>query len=226
MSINVLPVFPVREQPLNAVPRDMITRGRPPKIDFADRPAWANRLLAARRRSGLTQAQLAAAAGLSQSTIADYEVGRSEPSLNSMARLAKALQVDVEFLITTNPAKERGETDAEHNTKQDTVPAVEYSDSSKNDGLFIYAYKNIEKMLREEQPHARYKAPDAFLGLTRSAWSMALTMSTEKSLQERIDYAVTALRMAQRAFAKFPGGIYVDDTEEDQEASEAAPGNR
>lgn len=44
----------------------------------------------ARRRSGLSQAQLAARAGTSQATVSAYESGRKEPSVRTLARLLAA----------------------------------------------------------------------------------------------------------------------------------------
>ena len=43
-----------------------------------------------RRRTGLTQAQLAAAAGTSQPTIAGYESGKKSPTLRTLTRIARA----------------------------------------------------------------------------------------------------------------------------------------
>jgi transcriptional regulator with XRE-family HTH domain len=47
----------------------------------------------ARRRSGLTQAELARRAGTSQATISAYEHGRKEPSVETLGRLLAACGV-------------------------------------------------------------------------------------------------------------------------------------
>jgi transcriptional regulator with XRE-family HTH domain len=47
-------------------------------------------LRAARRASGLTQAQLASRTGTSQATVSAYENGRKQPSLDTLARLLAA----------------------------------------------------------------------------------------------------------------------------------------
>jgi transcriptional regulator with XRE-family HTH domain len=47
-------------------------------------------IVAARRRSGLTQAELAARAGTSQPVISAYEHGRRDPSFHTLARLIAA----------------------------------------------------------------------------------------------------------------------------------------
>lgn len=53
-----------------------------------------------RRRTGLSQAALAAAAGTSQPTIAAYERGRKVPSVDTLRRLAEAagLEMRVDFV--------------------------------------------------------------------------------------------------------------------------------
>ena len=47
-------------------------------------------LRTARLRAGLTQTALAARAGTSQATISDYETGRKQPSVATLARLLAA----------------------------------------------------------------------------------------------------------------------------------------
>ena len=57
-------------------------------------------LRSARRRAGLTQAELAARAGTSQATISAYEHGRKAPSIETLGRLLAA----VGARLTTVPA--------------------------------------------------------------------------------------------------------------------------
>lgn len=60
------------------------------------------KLLAAhRRRSGLTQAQLAEMSGLSVDMIAKVETGTASPSFRTVDAVASALEVDVAELFTT-----------------------------------------------------------------------------------------------------------------------------
>ncbi|QCR42466.1 hypothetical protein C1N91_01790 [Curtobacterium sp. SGAir0471] len=57
----------------------------------AAHPVVASELIrAARLRAGLTQVQLAARAGVTQSVISTYENGRREPSLAALQRLVRA----------------------------------------------------------------------------------------------------------------------------------------
>lgn len=54
------------------------------------------RALRARRRAvGLTQEQLGNAIGRDQAAISDYERGKNAPSMETLARLADALDCDV-----------------------------------------------------------------------------------------------------------------------------------
>lgn len=52
--------------------------------------SWGDQLRAARRRSGLSQRELAARAGTSQATIAAYERGRKLPTIEVYDRLLAA----------------------------------------------------------------------------------------------------------------------------------------
>jgi len=53
----------------------------------------------ARRRAGLTQAELAALAGTTQSGIARWESGRTSPSLDDVRRLVRLCGLDLEVAI-------------------------------------------------------------------------------------------------------------------------------
>ena len=55
-------------------------------------------LRSARLRAGISQTQLAARSGISQSVISAYESGRREPSVAALRRLATALGTRVELV--------------------------------------------------------------------------------------------------------------------------------
>ena len=59
---------------------------------------FALALVRLRRAAGLTQRQLAAAAGVSQPNICDYERGRCPPTLRVTVRLADALGCSLDAL--------------------------------------------------------------------------------------------------------------------------------
>jgi len=64
-----------------------------------------------RLSKGLTQAELAALAGTSQSSIARLENGSSPPSLSYLRRVAKALDATVDVKIISNVSDGPGEED-------------------------------------------------------------------------------------------------------------------
>lgn len=57
-----------------------------------------------RLEKGLTQVQLATAAGITQSTLSLIESGRSGASFQTAARLAAALGISVDSLVTNQDA--------------------------------------------------------------------------------------------------------------------------
>jgi predicted nucleotidyltransferase/DNA-binding XRE family transcriptional regulator len=72
-------------------------------------------LRAARKAAGLTQAELARRAGVTQSVISAYEAGRREPSVATLSRLVDAagatlrLHVEPQVDVRRLPATPRGE---------------------------------------------------------------------------------------------------------------------
>ena len=60
---------------------------------------WYRRLAAARRRTGLTQAEVARRAGIDRSTYAHYEIGRRKPEPEVAVLLARVLGSTVELLF-------------------------------------------------------------------------------------------------------------------------------
>ena len=63
------------------------------------------RIEARRERLGLTQAQLAAAAGLHQSQVSRFERGDRNPSIKQAAAIAQALRCSVASLLPTVPTR-------------------------------------------------------------------------------------------------------------------------
>ena len=55
---------------------------------------------------GLTQGQLAHKIGTSQSSIGMYESGARQPNFETLEKLAKALDTDIEYLVTGRPRNE------------------------------------------------------------------------------------------------------------------------
>ena len=57
-----------------------------------------------RRRSGQTQAQVAAVTGIPVTVLSAYECGRRQPGVDAVARIVAALGFRVEFVSATTPA--------------------------------------------------------------------------------------------------------------------------
>lgn len=55
-----------------------------------------------RKRRDLTQSELAKKSGVSQSTIAQIESGRKDPSVKTLGKLAKALDVQLAIFFATD----------------------------------------------------------------------------------------------------------------------------
>jgi transcriptional regulator with XRE-family HTH domain len=70
----------------------------PEAFDLNMREA-GERIRAARRDRGWTQDDLAQNVGVSRSAVAQWETGRSGQVRGNMARIAQALQIDVEYLL-------------------------------------------------------------------------------------------------------------------------------
>ena len=52
-----------------------------------------------RTENGMSQKELAQLLGVSQTNIYNYEVGRTEPSIEILIKLAKALNVSIDYLV-------------------------------------------------------------------------------------------------------------------------------
>lgn len=58
---------------------------------------------------GMTQQQLAEEIGSTQQTIAQWELGKRDPRISSLLRLAEALNCNVNELIQTDPSEQGGQ---------------------------------------------------------------------------------------------------------------------
>lgn len=65
--------------------------------------SFASEVKTSRLRAGMTQAQVAEAAGLTQAAVAMIERGDREPSLASARKLAQALGVSLQSLLVNVP---------------------------------------------------------------------------------------------------------------------------
>lgn len=74
-------------------------------IRYAEPMDSATALRSARQRAQLTQDQLAARAGVTQSVISAYESGRRQPSVPTLAALVAATGFELDLRLRTTPRR-------------------------------------------------------------------------------------------------------------------------
>lgn len=99
-----------------------------------------------RRLTGLTQAELAAAAGTSQPTIAAYEGGTKSPNLTTLRRLADAAGLDMTVLFHPRMTREDRRSVALHH-------AIAGKLMDDPDSVLRVARENLARM-RSRHPEA------------------------------------------------------------------------
>lgn len=62
---------------------------------------FAQKLVQARKDAGYSQRQVACLLGISKSTIASYEIGRTQPDIETLGKLADFYEVSTDWLIGT-----------------------------------------------------------------------------------------------------------------------------
>lgn len=67
-----------------------------------------DRLRRLRLLKGMTQTQLARELGVSTSAVGMYEQGRREPDYKTLARMAKLFETSTDFLLGTEPERQKG----------------------------------------------------------------------------------------------------------------------
>lgn len=95
-------------------------------------PTWSVKIHEARKAKGWTQERLAEELGVSQSTITDWERGRTFPRYKNMFYLSKILGIKI---------KEEVETDMKlmsKKSKQDTLQKLEFQNLSKGKQLDLF----------------------------------------------------------------------------------------
>ena len=63
--------------------------------------SFPSKLKSAREKNGFTQREVEAETGIKQSTIASYEIGRTQPDIETIGILADFYGVSVDWLIGT-----------------------------------------------------------------------------------------------------------------------------
>jgi predicted nucleotidyltransferase len=75
---------------------------------MSETPSAGALLRSARARAGLSQAELAARAGVTQSVISVYEAGRRQPALSTLAALVEATGSRLDITVRRPPARLSG----------------------------------------------------------------------------------------------------------------------
>lgn len=87
----------------NAWRHDIFTRRPDVKVAYdalAPKYALIGAMLDARNKKGMTQAEIARRAGTTQSAIARFEAGRTNPTLEFASRLSRALGAKLEIRLS------------------------------------------------------------------------------------------------------------------------------
>lgn len=80
------------------------------------------RLKLLREEKGLKQLDIAKMLGVSRTTYTQYETGKSEPDLTTVAKLADFFGVSVDYLLNKTDIKDPIETIAAHHDGEDWTP--------------------------------------------------------------------------------------------------------
>lgn len=66
---------------------------------------FASKLKAARERKELNQVDVAVALDIPRSTLANYEIGRTEPDIETIGKLVEFYEIDANWLLSTAGGK-------------------------------------------------------------------------------------------------------------------------
>ncbi len=69
--------------------------------------SFPSKLIKARENTGFTQREVARETGIPRSTLANYEIGRTQPDLENLGKLADFYGVSVDWLLGTRGGPEK-----------------------------------------------------------------------------------------------------------------------
>lgn len=125
-----------------------------------------------RKEKKMTQVELSSQADISRSYLADVEAGRYNPSLETLSKLAQALDVEVSTLFKGNAGQQTnsdrtylGSADIDNNNNTKTENVVRTIAAHKTDGYedgltedekiavkaFLEAYRKQKQMVKEKK---------------------------------------------------------------------------
>lgn len=117
------------------------------------------RIRIARRAAKLTQAQLGARCGMADSAIRRYESGRGNPTVETLQRIADALDIPAGELIDTTPQPDR---EFENmcgilNHAGLSIEAAGWSDGTGPDGDYFYIWHDDAASPEEDRITKSYR---------------------------------------------------------------------
>jgi len=95
------------------------------------KPHFGERLAEARRKSALTQADLADKAGIHISHVQRIEAGTSQPTVDVLKRLAEALNVSLDLLVFERPSEAAAQRLADSELIEHFAAVEHFSDDDK-----------------------------------------------------------------------------------------------
>lgn len=112
----------------------------------------AERLIASRKNAHLTQGQAAEAAGINRGMIAKYETEAASPTVFTITKISKALNVSTDYLLGLEHEKEQSpieeiETIAAHETDGADHPLTE----KRLNEILKQAFAEYEKKTKQLQ---------------------------------------------------------------------------
>ncbi len=105
--------------------------------------ALPQQLVAQRERRGLTQSQLGARAGIAAGAISHFETGQRLPSLESLVRLAEALECSLDQLL----GRQTPEQAAQHMALIDPI----FARASRSDAQTLDAVRRVTAALLDQK---------------------------------------------------------------------------
>jgi len=105
---------------------------------------FGKRLKEARTKKGLTQKNVAASTGLVRATLANWEIGRAEPDLESIKILADFYNVPIDYLL--------GRTDNMEELEKDIESVISGHPELMGIWLEIKNREDLQSLFREVKP--------------------------------------------------------------------------
>ncbi|HUB37145.1 MAG TPA: helix-turn-helix transcriptional regulator [Solirubrobacteraceae bacterium] len=99
-----------------------------------------------RRRSGLSQAELARRTGIQSSVLSAYEHGRRQPSAAALARIARAAELE----LTVAPLSNRVDLERSGRTLKDVLDLADAMPKRRRGELTYPPLKRLDRLTREQ----------------------------------------------------------------------------